>query len=226
MQTKFIKDKFFFIGLILLNVFLLCSCDSLMSVITTVNETQVDEEFLEEIKPVLEKAENESKISIEPNEDKLILKYSGDDIKISSVQQALAILKVEQDKFGIKNFSYTARTTVADKPNERCVELRQLHKGIQIAEGGYKCTFSSENKLISIEGKYADVTVDSVNPKITLEEAKKASKLDERTIRIVGLIISDDKLVWKIKTSSGYYTLIDANTGEIIKYDTDGNFVA
>ena len=215
-----LKKIIIIFGLLLL----LTGCNELeMNDEIIVEETKINEDFESSMEAALKGALAVNQATIEEQDGNIVFKCTKNNLKkIETVEEATATLKAVQNELGIKDFSYKTKVQIIDSEEYNCFLCRQLYKGVQVKDGSFKLFITKDGKFSHIVGQYKDITLDSIEPAISIEEAQEISGYEKVIVR--GLFIDNNKLYWRIKTNSGSYVDIDATTGEIV--NSGGSFVA
>ena len=191
-------------------------------VTTTLEETTYDEALANTMRDEVDKNRKAGNITYEEANGVIRYLRGTIDSPVNSPEDAVAAIAAVSDLFHIEDFHYHASRVEGSSRNEHAYLVRQLYQGIPVTGGYFEVTTTKDGTVTRIDGIYADVTIDTLEPVITPEEVIAMTEVHnvENPTHCELCIYTYPEgtctLAWGIYNARGSWADIDALEGNLL----------
>ncbi len=145
------------------------------------------------------------------------------DKKVTSPEDAVALINAIGYKFGVSNYSFHAENEDNGNDEVRIYYLKQLYEGIPVEEGFFRIYTNVDGTVTSVSGLYVNANLDDVTPRVSLEGAMNGNEIKgaARAELVITELAGRPELSWKIYKRNGDTTFISAMDGTILRKSSE-----
>ena len=193
-----------------------------VDITTTLEETAYDEHLANTMKEEADKNLKSGNITYEEANGEIRYLRGAIDSPVNSPEDAVAAIAAVSDLFHIEEFHYHASRVEGRTKDENAFFVRQLYQGIPVSGGYFEVTTTKDGSVTRIDGSYAKVTVDTLEPVITAEEVVKMTDVHDVVepthceLSIYTYPEGNCVLAWAIQNKRGSWAYVDAIEGKLL----------